>query len=724
MFGQANLRGSQRTRLVWWLCAVLAVVGSVAMGNLSAVAAEDDAAMQKLVAESSLKWIPADAAFYTSSRLLREQYDRVANSKAIAKLLDLPAVRNAIQQARAEWEKEGSSLAPLRAMADTPAGKMYAEFAADVVSNEIFCYGDAQWPKTLEMFVALMNTIRYQDALRTAGVELPPTEELVLAMLKDDLDAVRVPVLVFGFKLKDPQRGQEVLSQVEFWLSLAMSQAPEELKGSLKRVKISGSSFLTLRLDGSMIPWDEADIPEHLLEKYDDVFQRLREATLAVTMGVLDDYLLLSIGDSNRHLAQFGKGDLLADRDEFKPLRKFAAEPICAVAYGSKELAVAAATGEDDLDGLVELAEEMLAVSDVPEDLQKRFLEDARRLADDLKEFLPEPGATMQFSFMVPDGYQTYTYNWTENLLWDSSKPLTILNHVGGAPILAAAFRAQYAPQHFDKAVQWVKAGFTYFEELAVPRMADNDRRQYERFAPVVIPALGRLTEITRQKLIPAFADGQSAFVLDARWRSRQCHAVLPAADDELPLPEIGIIYGVSDPQLLRDAYNDLRVLAIDTWTKLHELEPDRVPPVHVPELHSAQLESGKIYFRELPAEWGLDKQVLPNVGLSDRVMVVSASREHSQRLLAEVPLQTKGPLADPSRPLAWSVYFNWPALVDAAAPWIRYALQGNNVPDDVWPQVETALEVLKSWRELSVCTYAEDGAMVTHSVNVFHDVP
>ena len=71
-----------------------------------------------------------------------------------------------------------------------------------------------------------------------------------------------------------------------------------------------------------------------------------------------------------------------------------------------------------------------------------------------------------------------------------------------------------------------------------------------------------------------------------------------------------------------------------------------------------------KTYAEEL----GLDKKVFPNVGLTKTVGALTASRDHTKRLLAATPLEAGGVLKGAKdRRLATAVSFRWSALLDAA---------------------------------------------------------
>jgi len=65
----------------------------------------------------------------------------------------------------------------------------------------------------------------------------------------------------------------------------------------------------------------------------------------------------------------------------------------------------------------------------------------------DLQKYVPEPGASMSFSFLTERGLERFCYDWTQELTDDGTKPLSILNHVGGDPLFLSVGRQKYSPK-------------------------------------------------------------------------------------------------------------------------------------------------------------------------------------------------------------------------------------------------------------------------------------
>jgi hypothetical protein len=385
----------------------------------------------------------------------------------------------------------------------------------------------------------------------------------------------------------------------------------------------------------------------------------------------------------------------------------------------------------------------------VPAELQARIRKDARDLGKDLKTFVAEPGATLSFAFLNGRGYEAYAYDWSEQPGIDGSKPLTLLQHVGGSPLIAVVGRSSSRARYYDFLVKWVKVANGYFEDFAVPQMKPADRAKYDQFIKEFHPLVRRFDQATGKMLLPALADGQTAVVIDAKRTSKQWQKLLPPTEKPLPLPELALVLGVSDAELLRKACGEYRGLINQIIDHAREAQP-QVPNFQIPPPRVRKLKAGEMYFYPLPEEWGLDPQLLPNAGLSADVAVLTLSESHTQRLLTGTPLKVKGgPLADLKRPLAGAAYVDWPGLVDALTPWVELAVregvahqkpaakdqdqpagkdQGKPAAkgpsaEEILKQIRPVIEVLKVFRGYTSCTYFEDGALVTHSETVIQDL-
>jgi hypothetical protein len=205
-----------------------------------------------------------------------------------------------------------------------------------------------------------------------------------------------------------------------------------------------------------------------------------------------------------------------------------------------------------------------------------------------------------------------------------------------------------------------------------------------------------------------------------------------PGTPQPLPLPELGVLLGISDEAKFREAMKSYQGLINDALAVASELSGGQIPDLKMPDPTTEKTAGGLLAYYPIPPEFGLDAQVVPTAGLSKSVLALSLSRAHTERLLKPTPLKKEsGPLADlKTKKLASASGFNWPALVDALTPWIELAVTSANPPPvppgpdgDVMKQVRTVLEVMKVFRGSYSVTYYEDGVMITHSESILRDL-
>ena len=685
----------------------------------------------------SLQGIPADAAGYFAMLRNREQLEIITQSRAWARLLALPLVKQAWAQAEAQWTDPAGSLRALREWYEVPANAALVRFLGELGSDEVFCYVGRDTVVLLDLWLEVNAAGQFGPLELAAAGRLDAFEDpllqskLMLRTLAQNADRIKVPTLVIGFCLRAPQQAQPHLERLDKLMTELTKQHPQ-LKGRWQRTKAAGADAYTFTLDGSLVPWDEvpfADLEEKPGE-FDRLVKKLKGLKLTVTVGVRENFLLIGIGESPKILDSLGQGPKLADRPEFTPLAKFADHKLTFVSYTSKELRETATGYRHNLKGLVRLLNRLQENPHLTKDAMARLRKDTQTLEADLATLTPAAGPAMSFSFLTDSGWESYSYDWSPAPGLDGSKPLTILRHAGGAPLLVAAVRSRSDPAHYELLVKWLRKAHDYFEELVVAKLEDEQKKQYEQVMKVARPLLRRLDKATGQLLLPALADGQVAFVLDGKLASKQWHPALPAAQKPLAILEPALVVGVSDPEKLVQAFHEYRAIANDLLAALHKLAPDQVPEIRIPDPEVKKLPQGTAYYYPLPKEWGLDERLVLATGVSDSVATLAISLDHTERLLAAKPLQAKvGPLAQAKGPLAAAVSLDWPGLLDVAGPWLELALQATdnagdpNAADSPLAQLREVLAILRVFRGYSSITSVEGKALVTHSAFAVRDL-
>jgi len=684
-------------------------------------------------ATTALDKVPTDVDSYQSFLHIGETIQTIGRSQAWQQLWADPAVKALWQKARESLAMPVGDNGPLFKFITDPANASLPALALDAVSNEVFMYAGAGTGDLLSLLQELVGGARYGPAFQqllgaNPGDMNTARLRILLQMLNEKPERARIPDMVVGFKVSDSNAVKAQLKRLDPVIASALADTP--LKGRSKRVKVDGDEFLVLELDGSLVPWDK--VPLGMFEEKEGEFaplvKHLKAMKLTVAVGVRQGYLLVAVGSSTAHLAKFGgAGPKLASRPEFKPLAVAAGKPLTAVGYTSATFRQAIGTTKDDITGFNDAIKALLEHAELPEKLSKAIEKDAEALFQSVaKEYVAKAGASVSFSFRTSRGWESYAHDYTPPAP-GKPRPLTLLNHLGGDPLMAAVWRSRTTVEDYRGLVKWVGIFAGHAENVAIAKSPDAEPI-VKMFQQEIVPVLKELSDITEKLWIPALADGQEGFVLDAKWTSKQWHAALPETDRPMPLPEIGIIVGVSDRAKLEQALEGYRLGVNKLVAKAQALAPPgAVPEFEIPR-PKIETKAGRTFAHyPIPPQLGLDEQFQPTGGLSDTVGVLTLSRGHANRLLTETPFAAAlTPFA--GRQTADSVfYFNWAGMVDAAAPWVGYGIRQAAPEADRKQAEQVALKViaaLKLFREYGSATYREGGATVTHSEAVFQDLP
>jgi hypothetical protein len=360
-----------------------------------------------------------------------------------------------------------------------------------------------------------------------------------------------------------------------------------------------------------------------------------------VALGVVGEFVLMSVGDSTAHLEKLGGGSSLADQPMMARLAKHAAERVTSIAFVSKAFAESMSSPRRQIDDLVLMAEQALDQLEVGEELRGQLVENIRGFGEDVLKYMPEPGDIGAISYLTARGYETFQYQTGTRPTQDSSEPLTVLEHAGGNPMLLVATRTKQSVEDYDQTISRLKRVAAQVELVAKEKAEPEQWARYLELREKGLPLLERLNQATREHLMPALADGQQALVVDAAATSKQWIDKMPRSPQPLPMLEIGFATNVSDAEHLRKGVAEYFDVVQDAIALLHEINPDEVPEIQVPTPETRELaEGGTMYTYSLPAPWGIDAQLAPNAALTKSVAAASLTPAFTERLLRTKPLE------------------------------------------------------------------------------------
>ncbi len=740
-------RSRDHLRSVWVRSfAILGVLTFIAAGRFGHAAQAEGIADQA----HSLRSVPADAAFYSASLRLKEQWDVFLASKAYARLMEIPVIQLAKMQVEFQWQQSPQpAVAKIRECFQSPEGQEAFKLARQMFSEEIFIYGSDDVAGLLQLLT------KFNGVTRTARIEAVSTGQKpdqamarqVYKLLNEHAEQFTVPDLVWGFRIQDGEAAARLLDKAYAVLMERLNEKKPKLAEHLQKEQIAGHEFITLRLDGSMIPWDKLREKAHDLddEQFEQWKQLIIDKRVVVALGVVDEFVLLSVGDSTDHLESFGQGEVLADNPVLARLNKHASERIASIGYMSDQFAHSINSPRQTFDDLIGTADEVLQTAEIDEGERAALLEDLRGLSGDLLKYIPELGTVLGVSYLTPRGYEGFQYNLGKFPMLDDSEPLTILSHVGGNPLLVAASRSHQPVESYDQTVSWLRRIGERVEKIGEQKVPADEWAKYLPYRDKVLKLLGRMNRATREHLFPALADGQQAFVLDVASDSNQWFHQLPKSPKPLPMLELGIVLSVSDAEQLREGAVEYFSVVQDALRLIHEANPEKVPAIEVPEPKERAVEGGALYTYALPPQWGIDSQTAFNGGLTESMAAFSLLPAFTERMLESAPLKIDTAI-DMNRAAAKATHVQFAKLVGAIEPWINYgfdvvagklkveedseASESDATSDEevnpqqsavavqagfILPQIHQLLQVAAALRSYTSITYQEDDAWVTH---------
>jgi len=786
-------------RCPWFLpracCGVLFVAASSIVCSLSSATAADAGGL----AGSGVTVVPADAAFFSATLRSRQQFDALVASNAYKSIRALPGLKRALDSLEEQRTLPGSPLAMIETFMQLPENEQALDLLRDMVSSDTFVYGEPSCiplirlarklqqaqqaaglltPANIDFdFDAEVEDIEEDDEdddeataprapvrivpvrLADATEQLSPEQmqkRLAAEALVDNVELIVVPDLVWGFKTTKREVGVSQLKRLEVLAKLVIQTNPD-LADSLARKKIGDGEFVTFTLDGSRLPWN--DLRVQLADEVGDVegleavFDRLEALELVVAVGLIGDWVVLSLGDSTDHLQKLaitnGKpatGGSLLDQKPFAPLLAHKDRKITSINYVSGELMAAISAAADDFDPLLESLPNAAEAAGYPAaaaEAARGWLGDA---AAAYGKRLPVPGPWMSYAFLGDQGYEGYAWDWSRNQRLDGAKRLDLLEHAGGAPLAVLVSRLKADPALFDDLMAFASGGLDFVRDWGLPDESDEDAEVFAAFDEHVVPLGEKFATALRDKILPSLADGQVGFVIDAKSKTKKPQRDLPSSLEPLPLVEPAIVLPLADAKLFRDGLNDLFALSDELVDAIRGMSPDAVPAGYrVPDPEKSKAEGGTVWSFALP-ESGIDEQIRPSIGVGEKAAVFSLAPNQAARMLVATKLETGSGLSTFEEPLAGAAVLDFAGLVDAIAPWItygaRYACVSERESGQVDPDEELAaddeneqakealqhaavvIEAIKCFRAAVAETSFIDDAAVTHWRNVIRDLP
>jgi hypothetical protein len=575
---------------------------------------------------------------------------------------------------------------------------------------------------------------------------------MMIEAVADNIDLLVMPDTVWGFRITDKAAASTQLLRIEELLKTAAQTSPE-LADAVERKKIAGGEFVTFTFDPEIAAWRELfwnpeGLGGGLDDEIDAIAKKVDAIAVVFAIGIIDDHVIVSLGDSTAHLEKIGRSGAKNGLLGTKPLAVLLDhrdKPITGVNFASEALMAAVAPSAEGIEYMATLSDQIADLADLPAEAAVDARRELQAVAAEYRKWLPVAGPWLAFSFLSEQGYEGYAWDWSKNMPLDGSKRLDLLEHAGGAPLAVYVARGKSDVAQFDTVVSWARRGWEFFKKYRLPKLEDAAAR--ERVTAIethLFPLAERFVTAMRTKLLPALAGGQVGLVLDAKSKTKKLHRTLPEADAALPIIEPAIVFGLDDPKLFREGLSDLFALADELVDAVRELDPDAVPADYqVAEPEKAKVEGGTIWSWALEKS-GIDDQVRPSIAVGEEAAVFSLVPKQAGRMIVESRLETGSQLSAFEEPLATAAALDVAGLIDALEPWVVYATRygcvqqrdGSVDPEialdaatenaearEALVQAKTAFEALRSLRVGVAETRITPEATVTHWRNVIRDM-
>ena len=718
-------------------------------------------------AAKSLAMVPENASLYVASLRNAEQVERFVDSNFWKQIRQWELIEQLQAQVMMQLKQPGGGWQQYSEFTSHPENQQLIQVLKEMVSEEVFWYGNAEMVTTINLGEKITNTLRYGPMLhqlQAAPNELSEdqyVQKIILDELAANQEDIAVPGFVFGFKVQNADAAKTQLQRLEAYLRVMLENVPElmPIRDSFRRVQIAGSDFLTLSLKGELLPWHEIPFAE-LAEtpgQYDALRKKISELTVVISLGLRDGFVLLSVGPSTAALVKMGQGASLLDNEKLAPLKAVGSQRFTNIGFVSQAFANSTSMNPQDVDEFVKLAHQFLPEVPGMDPKQKDQLrKDIEALAADLRRYIPRPGAGLAFAYLNERGLETWSYDWTENLFLDGSKPLTLLKHLGSDPLFAVVGRGQNHAETYNILAKWFRKWRTYFEQFALPNLSAQDRQNYREFGALFFPLFSQINEINRTLLIPALADGQLGLVLAGNEKMKRWTTQLPPTVEPIALPTPALLLGVSEASLLEKSLAQYRTTLNTALQRGHQMDPAQFPSLQIPPAKSSRaLVDGTVgYYYPLPEQLGVQKNVAPNIAIGPQLAVLSLLPKQTKDCVTTRPLAiSTGPLADQERPLAAATYINFSKTIEMMVPWANEAIRNyvatqargpkdpateesegprNRKPsgeDDsararpLLKYVQEAARFLDVLQHFTSVTYIEEGAIVTHGEFAYEDL-
>ncbi len=660
-----------------------------------------------VLAKTALALAPQDAAFFATSLDMKRSWEQFLQGSFVSKLRRVPYVQSLEQEISNQWRNPQGPVLQAKSTLENPNVRNLLRLTADMFSDEFFVYGSNDWCEMIEELIA------FQSRMMAAIQQNPESIATFFQELqREDVDAIRIPTTVIGFRLANDDNARMQLDQLEGILRIGGGQQ-EEFKPFLEKLKrkdFKDGQSLTITLDASMIPLDE--VGEEQLEDVRRLIGLLEGRQLSLTLGVKEKMLLVALGEEADLLAGIGASDAsLLDHPAMEVLKQADLTELRAVSFASerwREYSWKANFGNYFRNLSMQFSMVMDASQeDIPEAEQwKTDIADGAAWMDNkIAELAPNFGDMLAWSRAIPGGMEGWTYDWSENVLLENGSPLQVLQHAGRSPLLLLGIKQAEIPALNEMCDYFMEEAPEHAKRFIYAAEKDEaDRELALKVFDRAWPLFEQAAEIFRDQIAPALDDRETLLVAAAGWTTRQLNPALPMADEPLSIPEFAIACRLNDREQFIGGCVALYEVFDRSVELVRDLYPDAIPAGYsVPRPQEENFDGATSYFYEELVDAVELEGFKPQVIVSDEALVIGYSDRQVRDMIEAKPLATRPAWLTDETPVAAVSYVDYAGMFAAARSWIQFGFSMSGLPlDEPLTQaplpVPSASDILQIW--------------------------
>ena len=693
-----------------WTGWLMVAIGIAAQPALSV--AQDKSPNQSSAVKldsTGLSLAPSQAAFYSSSLNLRAACLKEIESGFIGQVRQTSYGQRLEAFLKDKWDNPEPQAEQVKRMLNGPIARDIIKLLSDMSARECFMFGDANWTEFLEAFVQLQY-----DMAGLNGQDPAAMREHFLGLDREYFDSIQMPTTVIGFQLSEDEIARTQLDAFEGILRLALGNAEQlkEFAKKLKRVDLSNGQTLSMTFSADDIPWDSLPVEnDEAQELVDHLSDMISGRKIVLSVGVLDNRLLVSIGERADTLTTLGKGDKLLSTPAIQQLVKNPPANLRMIQYSSGDFRMASLQTNFGhyferlaLQVTTPLAQQF--DSDEFEEWREKLLEDCEWLDDKMSEALPKYAAMLAYSFETPEGTESYAYDWTPSWILENAKPLAVASHAGTSPLLLLATRQKWLKGISEIVDATLDELPNHVEALVESGMLEDDQAEkLEEGAEKILPIIEDIYAALRDKVVGGMDGNESVTSFAAQSIARQLNEYAPPPPAPLPLPEVSVAVKIKNRDLFLSGCDEVIQGINALMDVIRQENPGNIPPgARVPEAREESLaDGGKRYSFPLgaPAPWD---QFEIQMALNKEVAVLGYSTRQVKDMYQSRPLAARPEWYSADQPVAAVGYMDIAGIFKAIKPWVHYGLVNSNedldqplAPGGEAP-VPSGSEILEIW--------------------------